>query len=357
MSKKLSKKAKKSNVTKLAAKTKPTTKTKPTVKPKTKKRTSIKNSDQMVKNVFLNNNKYAFELLTLIFPKTFMNEVDKKSLELKPDTFVENSVETRADMIFSFSVRNIAFKVFVLIEHKSNQDKEVPYQLLSYMTSVYKRHNKEGCVVVPVVLYHGESHNWNAPLNFHGCLGLDKVPNGEFLQEHVINFKYKLLNLHDLDVLKLVGKLTIAPFLATLRTSHKKDEKKIDKEIEELFIKAANDPLSDNRYREAMKLVVDPFVRFHGEESYDKLINFEKQHIKREERVMSEYKTYFEEKAEKAAKGAAREAAREARKIALKENNEKIIRTMLGKEMDVREISNLVGVPTATVKKLKKDVK
>ena len=296
MPKKLSKKAKKSKVTK------PTTKTKPTVKPKTKKRTSIKNSDQIVKNVFLSSPKYALELLSLILPKSFMSKINKQSLELKHDTFIKNAVETRADMIFSFSVMDIAFKVFVVIEHKSYQYKEVPYQLLSYMISVYERHRKEGCIVVPVVLYHGESHNWNAPLNFHECLGLDKIPDNKFLQEHVINFKYKLLNLHDLDVLKLVGKLTIAPFLATLRTSHEKDEKKIDKDMEELFIKAAEKPLSDSRYKEAMRLVVDPFVRFHGEESYDKLINFEEQHIKKEERVMSEYKTYFEEKAEKSSK-------------------------------------------------------
>ena len=332
MPKKLSKKAKKSKVTK------PTTKTKPTVKPKTKKRTSIKNSDQIVKNVFLSSPKYALELLSLILPKSFMSKINKQSLELKHDTFIKNAVETRADMVFSFSVMDIAFKVFVVIEHKSYQYKEVPYQLLSYMISVYERHRKEGCIVVPVVLYHGESHNWNAPLNFHECLGLDKIPDNKFLQEHVINFKYKLLNLHDLDVLKLVGKLTIAPFLATLRTSHEKDKKKIDKEIEELFIKAANDPLSDSRYKEAMRLVVDPFVRFHGEESYDKLINFEEQHIKKEERVMSEYKTYFEEKAEKAA-------------------NEKVIRNCLKEKMPVSKISKLVGVTTATVNKLKKDVK
>ena len=50
----------------------------------TKKR-AVKNSDQIVKEVFLNNNKYALELLTLILPETFMNEVDKKSLELKHD--------------------------------------------------------------------------------------------------------------------------------------------------------------------------------------------------------------------------------------------------------------------------------
>ena len=268
-------------------------------------------------------------------------------------TFVKNAVETRADMIFSFSVNKIAFKVFVLIEHKSYQDKEVPYQLLSYMASVYYRHRKEGCIVVPVVLYHGASHNWNAPLNFHECLGLDKIPNNKFLQKYVINFEYQLLNLHKLDILSHVGKLTTAPFLATLRTSHVKNEKKLDKDMEELFIKAAEEPLSDSEYTEAMKLVVDPCLRFHGVKGYDKLIDFEEQYIEEGKRVMSKYKTYFEEKAEKRAKG----AAREARRVALKENNEKVIRNLLGKKMSVTEISKIVDVPTAIVDKLKKTVK
>ena len=35
---------------------------------------------------------------------------------------------------------------------------------------------------------------------------------------------------------------------------------------EEKAEKAKKEPLSDSRYAEAMKLIIDPFVRFHGEE-------------------------------------------------------------------------------------------
>ena len=346
MPKKLSKKAKKSKVTK------PTTKTKPTVKPKTKKRTSIKNSDQIVKNVFLSSPKYALELLSLILPKSFMSKINKQSLELKHDTFIKNAVETRADMVFSFSVMDIAFKVFVVIEHKSYQYKEVPYQLLSYMISVYERHRKEGCIVVPVVLYHGESHNWNAPLNFHECLGLDKIPDNKFLQEHVINFKYKLLNLHDLDVLKLVGKLTIAPFLATLRSSHKIDKE----ELEELFRRAGK-LLSDSKYKEAMQLAIDAHVRFHGKRSYDELINFESQHIKKGSRIMIKYKSYAEEMAEEAAEKAHKKGVLYGRKEGMEAGREEIIRNMLKQGFDLNAVTKAAGLSKAEVNKIKASMK
>ena len=51
---------------------------------------------------------------------------------------------------------------------------------------------------------------------------------------------------------------------------------------------------------------------------------------------MFKYKTYFEEKAEKAV-------------------NKKVIRNCLKENMPVSKISKLVGVPTATVNKLKKN--
>ena len=349
MPKKLSKKSKKSKVTKLAAKTKPTA--------KTKKRTSIKNSDQIVKNVFLSNSKYALELLSLILPKSLISKINNQSLDLKPGTFVDKSGETIADMIFAFTIDRIAIKVFVLIEHKSNQDKKVHYQLLSYIASIYKRYQKEGHVVIPVVLYHGKSRNWSAPLSFHECLGLSSTSNNdEFLQEYVLDFKYKLLNLHDLDVLDLVGKLTIAPFLATLRSSHKIDKE----ELEELFRRAGK-LLSASKYKEAMQLAIDAHVRFHGKRSYDDLIYFESQHIKKGSRIMIKYKSYAEEMAEEAAEKAAKKAHREGilygRKEGMEAGREEIIRNMLKQGFDLNAVTKAAGLSKTEVNKIKASIK
>ncbi len=100
----------------------------------------------------------------------------------------------------------------MLIEHKSSKDKYVHYQLLSYMASIYKQYKKEGYVVIPVVLYHGKSRSWDVPLSFHNQLGLKEYPSWlhSFLEKHVLNFQYMLLNLHNLDVCRLIGKLTVA---------------------------------------------------------------------------------------------------------------------------------------------------
>ena len=186
-------------------KTKKSKVTKPIVKHKTKKRESTKRSDQVVRNVFLSSPKYALELLSLILPSSILAKMNKKSLKIESGTFVGTSGETIADMVFSFVVQEVKIRVFVLIEHKSSKDKYVHYQLLSYMAPIYKQYKKEGHVVIPVVLYHGKSRSWDVPLSFHNQLGLKEYPSWlhSFLEKHVLNFQYMLLNLHNLDVLQI----------------------------------------------------------------------------------------------------------------------------------------------------------
>ena len=306
---------------------------------KTNKRASTKRSDQVVKNVFLSSPKYALELLSLILPSSFISKMNKKSLKMESNTFVGKSGETIADMVFSFIVQKVKIKVFVLVEHKSSKDKYVHYQLLSYMAPIYKRYRSEDHVVIPVVLYHGKSRNWDIPLSFHDQLDLKGYPGWvySFLEKHVLNFQYVLLNLHDLDVCGLVGKLTIAPLLGILKSSHRVDKV----ELEELFTRA-DKLLGLKKYKEGMELLCSASARLYDSADYDKVARLESKCVSKEKRVMIKYKSYAEELKE------------EGIEQGIEQNRTQVILNMLKKKMSVSDIAKLVGVSKQKVSKLKR---
>jgi len=109
----------------------------------------------------------AKELLQFIFSKKELKAYNLNKLKIEKDSFEEK----RADLIFSFPFKGypkIKVKIFILLEHKSNYDKNLFSQLLDYQV-LSRKHSiqQKGYPqpIIPVLFYHGQQpFKWQASL-------------------------------------------------------------------------------------------------------------------------------------------------------------------------------------------------
>ncbi len=148
----------------------------------------------------------AKELFGLVFSKVEMALFDWDQLQMAKDSWQGK----RADLVFMVPLTNsgIYAKIYILLEHKSQYNRAVFYQLLSYQTFILGQVFQEtgkACVVIPVLFYHGKEA-WRWKISFQeGFLGdiLTKIPVS--LQKNVLNYEPRLLDTHDPKVDKVIG--------------------------------------------------------------------------------------------------------------------------------------------------------
>ena len=99
----------------------------------------------------------AKELFGLVFSKVEMALFDWDQLQVVKDSWHGK----RADLVFRLPLTDSGLyaTIYILLEHKSQYNKAVFYQLLSYQTFILGQEFQEtgkACVVIPVLFYHGK---------------------------------------------------------------------------------------------------------------------------------------------------------------------------------------------------------
>ena len=113
--------------------------------------------DKIVKHT-LSNLEYATGFLKNILPVKLAKVLDWPRLALEPGSFLDDNLrEYHSDLLYSVTfIRSQAnskeskLGVYLLIEHKSEPDRHVHTQVLSYLSSIYK---SKGQIfpVIPIV--------------------------------------------------------------------------------------------------------------------------------------------------------------------------------------------------------------
>ena len=126
-------------------------------------------------------------------PIEVRKNLDLDHLKLDPTSYVDPKLKDhQTDVLFSVPLANKepAF-VYILVEHKSYNDKRVTFQLLKYMLRIWESCPSEGQLplILPLVLYHGPEA-WNGSHDFGQ---LFDVPEG--LGAYTVDFKVQLIDL------------------------------------------------------------------------------------------------------------------------------------------------------------------
>ncbi len=143
------------------------------------------------------------------------------------DTFADLVVRAKMKTGKKMGKRSPDIDVYILIEHKSKEEKKTPIQLLSYYLPVWQtdmRRNKPPRLIISLVFYHGGQH-WSIPQDFARTFDApeEAVP-------YLFNFHYLLFDTNDWDFreqkhsrLKKNGRLFTA--LMLMKAAYRRDMK------------------------------------------------------------------------------------------------------------------------------------
>ena len=170
---------------------------------------SEKNRHDIVTKRVLSEKKYAVGLLRNTLPKEITDRLDFERLQIEKGSFVDPKDRERfTDMLFSIPLKKQGeLGIFCLVEHKSQPDRHIHRQLLSYLAGIYQS-KKQVSVVLPLVLYHGRK-KWSLVSSFSVLLSIPEELK-VVLQKYIPDFTYELLDLSS-------EKTELARFPAALR--------------------------------------------------------------------------------------------------------------------------------------------
>ena len=140
----------------------------------------------------------ALELFELLFSKEEYALFDWKKLRIEKTEFRgRKEGEKRADLIYSAPIKGTdkLGSFFFILEHKSYIDKNIFLQLLHYQYYLYANNTPS----IPIVIYHGRETEWKLGKDFQSY-SLRHYPGtvSELLGKYMLNFPYKVLNIHKL---------------------------------------------------------------------------------------------------------------------------------------------------------------
>ncbi|MDQ1351461.1 MAG: hypothetical protein QG657_1763, partial [Acidobacteriota bacterium] len=150
----------------------------------------ISKHDQEFKE-FFNAKEVASSFFQEYLPPQIKEKLDFDTLEIVKDTFVDKKLSRYfSDILYKIQTPRELVYIYLLLDHKSSQEKFVGFQLLKYMVRVWELHFKQNKkvhylpVIIPMVIYHGAS-NWELDTRF-----ISFFQDVEGLEEYIPKFKY-----------------------------------------------------------------------------------------------------------------------------------------------------------------------
>lgn len=118
--------------------------------------------------------------LESVLPADLLATLDLDALRVVPGTFVDETLRGSAsDVLLTVPLAGRPAFVYVLFEHQSSVDADMPLRLLGYMHAIWSRFRRENRSrkarlppIVPIVLHHGPSA-WRAPTSLGGLVWED----------------------------------------------------------------------------------------------------------------------------------------------------------------------------------------
>ncbi|HEX5051388.1 MAG TPA: Rpn family recombination-promoting nuclease/putative transposase [Planctomycetota bacterium] len=191
----------------------------------------IRSHDALFRFVFGEPAQMA-ELLRACLPGPVALAIDWSTLRRAPDSFVDEALkERRTDLLFSAYMGDVLTLLYVVPEHKSEDERFTAWQIAGYVMRIIEQWRSENPkasdlpVVLPFVLYHGE-RPWRSPRSPHELVDLRGCDPevARFLGSMQMHLPFLLLDLARVDEsqieamqLSAVTGLTLR-FLQLLRT-------------------------------------------------------------------------------------------------------------------------------------------
>ena len=158
-------------------------------------------------------------------PPRLVQEVAWDTLRLESGQFVDERLAGRcSDLLYSVELRDQQMLLYLLFEHQSTLDPDMPFRLLVYMVRIWedwhKRAKPAGAkppCILPLVLYQGAGA-WTVSTQFRDWLAVPDELRGE-LAPYQPDFQYAVADLSQLPLDQMQGSLPLQVILALMRAT------------------------------------------------------------------------------------------------------------------------------------------
>ena len=191
------------------------------------------------------------------FPVTMKEKINLNSLQLTNASFTDSVLtENFADLVYRGEYAGRNAMITLLFEHKSYPQEFPHWQLLRYMTNVWRSEQKQDqkpTVVIPIIIYHGETAWKKMPFKSY----FDNPP--EELLLFLPEFDYLLFSLNDWQDYQIADFKNTFFSLATMLLKHSRDEKELFLSLESFWIEKlkALDEAQENDYIRSVFLYME----------------------------------------------------------------------------------------------------
>jgi predicted transposase/invertase (TIGR01784 family) len=163
-----------------------------------------------------------------VFPPQYRDKINLNSLKLSNTSFIDNELsEHLADLVYQAKYAGEPAMITLLFEHKSYQEDFPEWQLLRYMTNIWREEQKQkkgkkrknSTVVIPIIIHHGKSA-WKK-VSMRTQFGNPHQDLLKFLPE----FDYLLFSLNDFSDAQIANFKNTFLSTAAMLLKHSRDEK------------------------------------------------------------------------------------------------------------------------------------
>ena len=178
----------------------------------------------------------ARDFLSNYLPEEVLALIDLDFIEISKDTFIEKHLKAYySDLLYKVALGDEPGYIYLLLEHKSREDKLVSLQLLGYICNIWNLHLKQNNgkslpIIIPLVLYHGRQR-WAAGIRLVDLIQGPAVR----LARYIPDFEFILIDLTRYSDEEIKGTLLARTFLVLLKYIFSPELKKKLPEILSLF--------------------------------------------------------------------------------------------------------------------------
>ncbi len=152
-------------------------------------------------------------------PPEIVAQLNLRTLEVVKGSFIHEELQEHfSDLIFRVRFkRGDAAYIYILVEHKSNPDALVMWQLLRYMVRAWEQEIQNQAKrlppIFPIILYHGRKR-WNVNLQFSLLIDFGEL---EELRPFVPEFRGFLCDISERSPQPIRGSVTLQVWLELLK--------------------------------------------------------------------------------------------------------------------------------------------
>ena len=235
--------------------------------------------DKFFKEI-MQNVETASSFLTNYLPEDILQIIDLKNLSLQKDSFIEKELqEAFSDILYKTSIRGKETYLYFLFEHKSTLFKTTALQLLKYMVRIWEQKvEKEKAsylpIIIPLVIYHGES-KWDPGKIFSALIeGIEELPPN--IKKYIPDYEYILYDFSPLSDEEIRGSIELRIFLGTLKSIYNKDPDAFIKAVKTAFT-ALEELDSSTRGIDYLKTLIRYMMSARQDIEFDDIYNAAKE--------------------------------------------------------------------------------